>query len=519
MINRYSFLSIFKFYPMKLQYKIAGLFLGALSVNTSLAQEKQSKPNFLFLLTDDQTYESIHALNNSEIKTPNLDKLSKRSVVFTHCFNQGSWSAAICVASRSMIITGQSVFHASKNKSYLGHGNPVDESKNEASLWGEVLGDAGYQTYITGKWHNSKHALLKSFDHGCSIGKGMYASSDEVGVYNRPSATNNDWTAWDKSKGGHWTPSVYDIIKDSKGNKKIGARYTSDKHTSELYADQAITYLQNNISESADPFFMYVAFNAPHDPRQSPKEFVDLYPVDKIKTPSSFLSKHPFDQGDSRVRDEMLAPFPRTNEAVAVHQQEYYAIISHVDREIGKILKALEVSGKADNTYIIFSSDHGLAVGRHGLMGKQNQYDHSVRMPLMIAGPGIQAGHICHEMVYLQSIFATSCDLAGIDIPKSVDFPSLKSLLKDPNAKGENLIFGAYKDLQRMIRSKHYKLIVYPKVKKLQLFNLKNDPDELVNLANKKRMNDVKSDLLMRLFMKQKELGDFLELPSDVILW
>jgi len=119
----------------------------------------------------------------------------------------------------------------------------------------------------------------------------------------------------------------------------------------------------------------------------------------------------------------------------------------------------------------------------------------------------------------LQSIFATSCDLAGIEIPKSVDFPSLKSLLKDSEAKGESLIFGAYKDLQRMIRSKHYKLIVYPKVKKVQLFNLKNDPDELVNLANKKRMNDVKIDLLMRLFMKQKELGDFLELPSDVILW
>lgn len=495
----------------------ATLLLGVCGSMNTFAQSSNAKPNVLFLLTDDQTYKSIHALNNSEIITPNLDKLKNRGVVFTHAFNQGSWSAAICVASRTMIITGQTVFHAAKNKEYLGHGDKKNQTVSSAALWGETMGKAGYNTFITGKWHNSSQALLRSFERGEAIGKGMYASTKNV--YNRSSVKQSKWSPSDKNNLGHWSPSVYDIVEDNKGNRNKSKPYIVQKHTSELYTEKAISYLRNEVPKSDKPFFMYVAFNAPHDPRQSPQYVIDKYPLDKMQIPVNFLPEHPFDQGDHKVRDEKLAPFPRTLDAVALHRQEYYAMITHVDEQIGKILDALEKSGKADNTYIIFTSDHGLAVGCHGLMGKQNQYEHSIRMPLIICGPNIPGNKRVDEMVYMQSVFATTCDFANINTPNSVEFPSLKKLIDDKTSKGEKYIFGAYKNLQRMVRSKHYKLIVYPKSKHVQLFDIKRDPQEMFNLSDDKEMKRIKKQLFKVLCQKQKELDDFMHLSKEVLEW
>jgi choline-sulfatase len=478
----------------------------------------QIKPNFLFILTDDQTYESIHALNNPEIQTPNMDKLVEQGVTFTHAFNQGSWSGAVCVASRSMLLTGQNVFKTARNEAYLDSWARLKNNsiKTEVPLWTEVFTNNGYETFITGKWHNSHYALLKGFDRAQAAGDGFFESRDENGKragYNRGSV-DSEWKPWDTALKGHWTPQVNDIVYDETGQKKIGPDYTVNQHTSELYTDKAIQYLRNDAKLDPKPFFMYVAFNAPHDPRQSPKEFVDMYPPQKIQIPINYMSEHPFDQGDHKVRDEMLAPFPRTKEAVQLHRSEYYAIISHADREIGRILKALEASGKEENTYVILTSDHGLAIGQHGLMGKQNQYDHSVRMPLIIMGPGLKSGKKIDEMVYMQSLFATTCDLAGIPIPETVDFGSLQNLLTSKKAKGEAYIFGAYKALQRMIRSERYKLIAYPHIKKLQLFDIEKDPFESTDLSNKKEFYRIKKKLFKALVQKQKELEDFMVLEE-----
>jgi choline-sulfatase len=478
-------------------------------------EEISKRPNFLFLFTDDQTYRTIHALNNPEIETPNIDKLSEQGVIFTHCFNQGSWSGAVCVASRTMLITGQTVFRAAQNEIYLDNWarSKNNKIKTEVPLWQEVFSANGYETFITGKWHNSKYAVLKNFDKGKAIGAGFYPSFDknhsDKPAYNRSSA-DSDWKPWDVSFTGHWTPKVNDIIYDEKGRKKIGNDYTVNEHTSELYADVAIDYLMTDVKKLDKPFFMYIAFNAPHDPRQSPREFVDKYPPSSVKIPENFMKEHPFDQGDHRIRDEKLAPFPRTKEAVQLHRSEYYAIITHFDRELGRILKALEASGKAENTYVILSSDHGLAVGRHGLMGKQNQYDHSIRMPLIIRGPGLSRGRKVDNKVYLQSMFATTCDLASIKIPETVEFKSLKKLLEGEKDGGEEYIFGTYKGFQRMIRSDDYKLIVYPHNKMVQLFDLKNDPLEITNLAESKKYQKIKKELFKQLIAKQKELGDYL---------
>ena len=226
------------------------------------------------------------------------------------------------------------------------------------------------------------------------------------------------------------------------------------------------------------------------------------------------MPEHPFNQGDNKIRDEKLAPFPRTKDAVQLHISEYYAIITHFDNELGRILKALEESGEKDNTYIILTSDHGLAVGQHGLMGKQNQYDHSIRMPFIIVGPDIEKGKRIEDMIYMQSVYATTCDLANIEIPESVEFKSLEGLLNGKE-EGENYIFGGYKHLQRMIRTDKYKLIVYPIANEIQLFDVENDPMENDNLAYSKEYKERVKIMFTALVKKQKELGDNLILELN----
>tara|TARA_R110001592_G_scaffold38414_5_gene126682 strand:+ start:3762 stop:5279 length:1518 start_codon:yes stop_codon:yes gene_type:complete len=501
---------------MKNIFAILLLLLVTVEVTTA-----QKKPNFLFILTDDQTYESIHALNNVEVQTPNMDKLVDQGVTFSHCFNQGSWSGAVCVASRSMLITGQNVFKAPQNEVYLDNWALLkgNTTKTEVLLWTEVFKNNGYETFITGKWHNSKYALLKGFDRSQAFGDGFYDTKDENGkpnsaAYNRGSS-NSVWKPWDTKFNGQWSPTVNDIVYDENGQKKIGPYYTVNQHTSELYADKAIQFLQDKATVNSKPFFMYVAFNAPHDPRQSPKKYVDMYPPSSIKIPDNYMTEHPFNQGDHKVRDERLAPFPRTKEAVQLHRSEYYAIISHLDYELGRVLKALKNSGQEDNTYVIFTSDHGLAVGQHGLMGKQNQYEHSIRMPLIIKGPGLKPGTKVENKVYMQSMFATTCELASLETPKTVDFKSIKGLLTGDKNGGEEYIFGAYKKFQRMIRSDKFKLIVYPHINIIQLFDIENDPHEKKDLSTVKKFKKIKKKLLKELIQKQKEYRDFILLKED----
>ena len=145
---------------------------------------------------------------------------------------------------------------------------------------------------------------------------------------------------------------------------------------------------------------MYLAFNAPHDPRQAPEKYLEMYPIENIELPLNYAPQHPFWKeigNEPGVRDEALAPYPRSEYAVKKHIQEYYAVISHLDEQVGKIINHLEKEDLLENTYVIFTSDHGLAVGQHGLIGKQSLYDHSIRVPLIITGPNIKKRSIYNQ--------------------------------------------------------------------------------------------------------------------------
>lgn len=482
---------------------------------SSKKTKDSGKPNIVFLFTDDQTYETVRALGNNEIYTPNMDRLADNGTAFTHAYNMGGWHGAVCVASRSMMISGSYIWNAQKKDSLWAK----KDSTALNQTWSRLLAKQGYNTYITGKWHVAAPAneIFGRAEHirpgmpgdkrgklGAAVNKWKEASNNmkdwndymPVG-YGRPlSPDDNKWQPTDTLQGGFW-----------KGGK----------HWSEVVKDDALDFIKDASIKDA-PYFMYLAFNAPHDPRQAPQKFLDMYPIDSISIPESFLPEYPFksDIGSSPgLRDEALAPFPRTEYAVKKHRQEYYAIITHLDEQIGEILDAIEASGEKDNTYVFFTADHGLSVGQHGLIGKQSLFDHSIRVPLMVMGPNIPKGKKLDQDVYLQDIMATSLELAGTEKPSYVQFNSFMDIIHGQKQRSHyDGIYGAYMDFQRMIRKDGYKLLVYPKINKILLFDLENDPEEINDLATKPEYSNKVKNLFKELIELQKTMGDELHLQS-----
>lgn len=480
---------------------IASLFIG----NWAFAQ-KADKPNILFIFTDDLTINGLGSTSNHEVKTPNLDRLKEQGTFFSHTFNQGGFNAAISVASRAMLNTGMYLWKAcDETGGYTGTSKDVPEWPNgvepykaqkpaqRSLLWSEHMRNEGYETYITGKWHVPTPAQ-EVFDHANHIRPGMPNQTKEGYARKFIEGVPDKWTPVDTTYGGYW-----------KGGK----------HWSEVVRDDALQYIAH-AKESDKPFFMYIAFNAPHDPRQAPQEYQDLYNVSDIKVPETFMPIYPYceEAGTGRgLRDEWLAPFPRTEYSVKVNRKEYYALISHLDTQIGMILDALEKSGKLDNTYIFFTADHGLAVGDHGLLGKQNQYEASVRVPMIAAGPSIKKGQEINNMVYLQDVMATVLDIAGSKAVNQVDFQSFLPLAQGKKMKTRKAIISCYSGCQRMIRTDKYKMIIYPSANLVRLFDIQKDPLEMNDLANDRKNKDLMDKLFVEFQSLQKEIKD----PLNVV--
>ncbi len=187
-----------------------------------------------------------------------------------------------------------------------------------------------------------------------------------------------------------------------------------------------------------------------------------------------------------------------------------------MDHQIGRILDHLHATKQQRNTYIFFTADHGLAVGHHGLMGKQNMYDHSVRVPFMVVGPKVAKGVSVDTEIYLQDIMPTTLELAKVEKPDHVEFNSILPILKgDQTVSCYDGIYGAYLQNQRSVRWNGYKMILYPTIKKIRLYNLETDPLEQRDLAGDKSTLAIQKKLFARLLELQQDVGDKLDLEAD----
>ena len=431
-----------------------------------VSQEKlgSKRPNILFFFTDDQRFDTIHALGNEQIVTPHMDKLVERGTAFTDAYIMGGSSGAVCMPSRAMLMTGRTLYHLEAQ----GQGIPDGHV-----LLGELLQDAGYTTFGTGKWHNGPPSYARSFSAGAEI---FFGGMDDH--WNVP--------ACDFDPSGQYG-ALYPVCRNPFHSNEVHKRHcdhvTFGKHSSELFSEAAVDFLQSYDADT--PFFLYISYMAPHDPRTMPREYLEMYDPEEIELPPNFKPQHPFDNGDLETRDEKLAPWPRTPEDVRRHTAEYYAMITHLDAQIGRVLSVLERTGHAEDTIIVLAGDNGLAIGRHGLMGKQSLYDHSIHVPLIMAGPGVPEGRQSDAFCYLLDIYPTLCELIDVPIPDTVEGGSLVPTLRDADEKIRDTLLFAYRGVQRAVQDRQYKLIEYvvDGQRTTQLFDLQADPWELDNLA------------------------------------
>lgn len=434
-------------------------------------------PNILFLFTDDQQFDSICSLGNQHIQTPNMDRLVAEGVAFKNAYIMGGSSPAVCSPSRACLFSGKTLWN-NENQGMFGY-----EISEGTRTFPQVFKEHGYETFATGKNEPGREGhFARSFSCGDKIlFRGM---SNQYRLPLCPYSPEGDYS------------KEREVIHEG-------------KHSAEVYADACVDFLGSQ-KGSEKPFFAYVAFQTPHDPRECLDEFMNMYEPSEVPLPKSFVEEHPFDNGMLRIRDENLEDFPRTEEKVRGHIAAYYAMVTHTDAQIGKILQALEETGEYDNTIIVFSSDNGLAVGRHGLMGKQNVYDHALHVPLVISGKGLPKGESREQLCYIYDIYPTLCDLIGVSVPDHVEYQSLKNSIENSSHEHRPHLYHAFMDWQRTIRKGRFKLIEYcvDEMRKTQLFDLEVDPDELVNLAGEAEHHELLAGLRQLLREEAESLND-----------
>ncbi len=459
----------------------------------------ERRPNILFVLVDDQSPFDLKLYNpQSTLDTPNIDKLAAQGMTFDGAYHMGSSSGAVCTPSRHMIMSGRSVWHLP-----IGPGAEKCPPILEKNTIGAVFNRAGYATMRTCKQGNSYEAANKLFT-----------------------------VRHDATKRG--------------GDAESGSQW---------HAERVLEYLgEREASKETKPFLIHFGFSHPHDTRDGTPELLAKYGAtnhtDPNTTPSlhsqqpplpaNYLPKHPFDNTHGDVRDEIEVSGVWKNRDEATIRNEIgreYACSENVDIQLGRVLQKLEAMGELDNTYILYTADHGIAIGHHGLMGKQNLYQHCWRVPFIVKGPGIQPGSRVEGNIYLLDLLATFCDLASIAPPESNEGTSFKPVLQGQKKTVRDVLYGAYagggKPGMRCVKQGDWKLIQYEApargLQETQLFNLAENPDEflaehgrtgpsLTNLATNPAYGTKLAEMQALLLAEMRRLDDpwrFSNQPGD----
>ena len=439
------------------------------------------RPNVLFIFTDDQRPDAFGALGNPDIKTPNMDRIINSGFVFNRAYIQGSMTFATCLPSRAMIMSGKPLFRA-----------PLQ--LDSGVLMPQVFQKSGYRTFATGKWHNGESSFEKCFDEAEAVFFGGAARTHINVPVNRMIA-------------GLMVP--YDA----------GETFSTD-----LFADAAIEFIEGQ-SEKEQPFFCYIPFTAPHSPVTPPGKWATMYDPDKITLPPNHAALRPDlvdqQQGTSRRgggrggrgrQGGDVSPVDRAKQRYAA----YYGLISHLDHHIGRVLDTLKKTGQAENTIILFATDHGMSMDSHGQSGKHNAYEHTSRVQMVASGAGVPKGS-SDALVYLYDIYPTLCGLTGLPIPDEVEGKSLAKVIHGKQAKVRDHLFTAYMDDQRTIRDDRWKLFYRSKEDRAALYDLKNDPHELNDLAAKPENKDRIAKLKVELAKAQQLYGDTPEVTARLM--
>ncbi len=460
------------------------------------------RPNILCVCTDQQRFDAVGAYGNPHIQTPTIDALARDGLLFEQCYVQ----SPVCAPARASLVTGRHV-HA--------HGLWANGVALPAHLplFPRALADAGYDCGLIGKLHLAA-AFGGRTESRLDDGFRVFAWSHDP----KHPSPENAYHRWLEAR----FPDLYAaaVAAPASGAPSPFDAMPTEAHYSRWVSETAIDFLRGRAErDPAEPFFLWANFYDPHHPFVAPREYLDRYdpavlPA-PIGEPDALASKPPIQAEASR---DSYAGFARGFSAYSPAElreavRAYYAMVTLVDDETRRILDALAALGLADDTVVVFTSDHGEMLGDHRLMLKGPMlYEPAVRVPLIVRWPGrLPAGTRCGEIVEWIDLCPTFLELAGLPpLPGNQGLSLLPLAHGEPDAPTRGWALCEYRDSGHpydppvhvtMLRRGHHKLNVYhgpPATRRDrsgELYDLENDPDELRNLWDDPSATAVRADL------------------------
>ncbi len=491
-----------------LLHLISELILDTTDIVAAEKTASNSRPNILFIMTDQQRWDCLGANGNSIIQTPNLDRLAKQGANFTHCFVQ----APVCVPSRASFFTGRYP-HSHKNRVNY---TPLDRRE---VLMQARLRKAGYATASVGKLHYYPPTPQEAERTGFDFVE-LHDAVPKLKQY-------SDYSLWRKANDPQKNIDHRALAKNIPSGENPYRQAIDIKYSETTWVGERTRHHIKKLSKGDKPFFLFCSFWKPHAPFEVPQPFDAMYNNITIPLPKQ--------QSLKEIRELPLPlrllilrgrpAYQTDRKRLQWMYRSYYGAISHIDREVGHIMQTLKETGKAKNTIIVFSSDHGDQLLEHGLMGKNCFFDASVRVPFIIHFPRtVKPGkhdHLVESIDLLPTLF----ELAGLPEPYKNQGRSLVPLITDSNRKYKpreavfsenvipevitsgNLIFefqkgkgikGVRHPDTKMVRTRRWKYNYYP-VGYAELYDLKNDPNEMQNLAESDDHTEIVSEMKDRL--------------------
>ncbi|WP_159887736.1 sulfatase family protein [Paenibacillus puerhi] len=453
-----------------------------------------TQPNIIFIITDQQRYETIQALGYPYMDTPNLDRLVQEGTSFSNSFI----TAPSCAPSRASLFTGM---YPHTNGVYK-NDDPWERS------WVELLADAGYHCVNVGKMHTSPYTTPMGF-HERYVVENKDRQHPNLPFF---------FDEWDKAlrarnikKPGRESYRDREDYRESLG--VFDWDLPEDMHPDNFVANLAKWWIKDR-PKVKKPVFLQIGFPGPHPPFDSIPKYTEAYMNKKLPLPNvtekeiaeqpkalqALRKQHMEVDHDAVVHLDHATPEQQ-------HRQRatYFANVTMIDEQIGEIFKALDESGYLENSVVIFTSDHGESLGDHGHSQKWNMYDAVTKVPMIMWGPGhIQQGQQVNDLVQHMDLGATVLELAGIDLPRDMEARSLVPALQGKAMEERRYVFAEHSrdpildatEFMTMIRDHEWKLVHFVDDTYGQLFNLQEDPEELHNLWNDERYASKKQELI-----------------------
>ena len=440
----------------------------------------QKRPNIVFIMTDQMRGDCLGIAGHPDVKTPFLDSLAANGTLFENAYS----ACPSCIPARAALHTGLS----QEKHGRVGYMDRV-EFRYPHTMAGE-LAKAGYYTQCVGKMHVHPLRNLMGFHH-IELHDGYLGAYRSFQTpYYESQKVADDYFYWLKSEKG----IEADVTDTGMECNSWAARpwmYEESLHPTNWVTSRSIDFLRRR--DPSKPFFLMASYVRPHPPFDAPQCYFDLY-RDKTLTPPAVGDWERPEEFErlGRITDSSTGPIDP--ELIRQAQIGYYACITHLDHQVGRLLQALTEHGLMDNTVILFASDHGEELCGHHMFRKCRPYEGSSHIPMILSGPesliGGRKGQVCSGIVELRDVMPTFLDLAHAPVPCEVDGKSLLPLVRDPGKSVREWLHGEHlygKDSNHYIVTKQDKFIWYSQTGEEQYFHLADDPKELHNAIHDER--------------------------------